>query len=35
MSTTIRKSSPAAKAFWWLMTICTCGLWALFVGRPV
>lgn len=34
MSTVIRKASPAAKATWWFMTICTGGVWALFRGYP-
>ena len=35
MSYTQRKSSPAAHLAWWVMTACTGGLWALFVGKPI
>jgi hypothetical protein len=34
MSSVIRKASPIAKASWWFMTICTCGLWAMGRGYP-
>lgn len=34
MSHVIRKASPAAKITWWILTLCTCGLWALFRGYP-
>lgn len=34
MSSVIRKASPAAKGFWWFMTIGTCGFWALVRGYP-
>ena len=34
MSQVIRKASPFAKGVWWTMTICTCGVWALFRGYP-
>lgn len=32
--TTVRKASPAQGCFWWIMTVCTFGLWAFFVGKP-
>lgn len=31
---TIRGASPFKRMMWWVMTFCTCGLWALFVGKP-
>ena len=34
MSQVIRKASPAAKAWWWICTLFTGGLYALFRGYP-
>jgi hypothetical protein len=34
MSSVIRKASPMAKGFWWLMVLSTGGLWWLFRGYP-
>lgn len=34
MSHVIRKASPAAKLWWWTLTICTGGLYAFFRGYP-